>query len=249
MTWMPYFHDYGLVEGLLEPLYNGTPCYVMSPFAFVKRPAAWLQAITRFHGTHSQAPNFAYDLCVRRISPRSARRPRPEPSGDRPATPPSRSTQGPGGHSTRPSAPWASGGCANCPAYGLAEATLVVSSSSPSEDPVLTELLRPPRWRQTESSRGRPARRGRADGGRLRPCLSDDHRARDRPSRVPDPMRPDEVGEIWVADPAVAEGYWQRPEETEQIFRATIAGTGKAPSCGRGISGSSRTASSSSPVA
>ena len=47
VTWMPYFHDYGLVEGLLEPLYNGTPCYVMSPFAFIKRPVAWLQAISR----------------------------------------------------------------------------------------------------------------------------------------------------------------------------------------------------------
>src|SRR4051812_15502222 len=68
VTWMPYFHDYGLVEGLLEPLYSGTPCYVMSPFAFIKRPVAWLQAITRYRGTHSQAPNFAYDLCVRRTN-------------------------------------------------------------------------------------------------------------------------------------------------------------------------------------
>lgn len=67
VTWMPNFHDYGLVEGLLEPLFNATPCYLMSPFAFVKRPESWLRAITKYRGTHSQAPNFAYDLCVRRI--------------------------------------------------------------------------------------------------------------------------------------------------------------------------------------
>ena len=67
VTWMPYFHDYGLVEGLIQPLYNGAPCYIMAPLAFVTRPLRWLQAIAKYGATHSQAPNFAYDLCVRRI--------------------------------------------------------------------------------------------------------------------------------------------------------------------------------------
>src|SRR5262249_21244107 len=80
VTWMPNFHDYGLVEGLLEPLFNATPCYVMSPFAFVKRPVSWLRALSRYRGTHSQAPNFAYDLCVRRG--------KPEPCGGRDLRPP-----------------------------------------------------------------------------------------------------------------------------------------------------------------
>ena len=91
MTWMPYFHDYGLVEGLLEPLFNTTPCYVMSPFAFVKRPVSWLKAITRYHGTHSQAPNFAYDLCVRRIPVDQRRRASIWVAGEMRATRPSRS--------------------------------------------------------------------------------------------------------------------------------------------------------------
>ena len=51
-TWMPYFHDYGLVEGLTLPLYNGTPCFVMSPLAFIKRPIRWLQTISRYKVTH-----------------------------------------------------------------------------------------------------------------------------------------------------------------------------------------------------
>ena len=69
VTWLPYFHDYGLIEGLLEPIYNGTPGYVMSPFSFLKRPFNWLQAISLLRATHTQAPNFAYEQCVRRIKP------------------------------------------------------------------------------------------------------------------------------------------------------------------------------------
>jgi len=58
VTWMPYFHDYGLVEGILEPLYNGTPGYLMSPMAFIKQPLRWPKAISHYRATHSQAPNF-----------------------------------------------------------------------------------------------------------------------------------------------------------------------------------------------
>jgi len=68
ITWMPYFHDYGLVEGMLQPLYNGTPAYLMSPYAFIKRPLRWLQAISDYRATHSQAPNFAYAYCVEKIT-------------------------------------------------------------------------------------------------------------------------------------------------------------------------------------
>src|SRR5439155_16268963 len=68
VTWMPYYHDYGLVEGLLEPLYNGTPCYLMSPLAFIKRPFHWLLFISQYRASHIQAPNLAYDHCVRRIT-------------------------------------------------------------------------------------------------------------------------------------------------------------------------------------
>ena len=68
VTWMPYFHDYGLVEGLIQPLYVGIPCYLMSPLAFIKRPIRWLKAISRYKATHSQGPNFAYDYCIRKIT-------------------------------------------------------------------------------------------------------------------------------------------------------------------------------------
>lgn len=68
-TWLPYFHDYGLVDGLMQPLYAGIPSFVMSPLAFIKRPERWLQTISRYRVTHSGGPNFAYEYCVRKIPP------------------------------------------------------------------------------------------------------------------------------------------------------------------------------------
>jgi acyl-CoA synthetase (AMP-forming)/AMP-acid ligase II len=67
-TWMPNFHDYGLVEGLIHPALYGIPAYIFSPLAFVQRPARWLEIITRYGVTHSSGPNFAYELCVRKVT-------------------------------------------------------------------------------------------------------------------------------------------------------------------------------------
>ncbi|HEY2905019.1 MAG TPA: fatty acyl-AMP ligase [Vicinamibacterales bacterium] len=70
VSWLPLFHDMGLVGIALGALYSVRPAVIMTPHAFVKRPAEWLRAITRYRGTISFAPNFAYDLCVRRVKDR-----------------------------------------------------------------------------------------------------------------------------------------------------------------------------------
>ncbi|RMF94622.1 MAG: fatty acyl-AMP ligase, partial [Planctomycetota bacterium] len=67
--WLPSYHDMGLIGGILQPLYVGRPNVLMSPLAFLQRPFRWLSAITRYRGTTSGGPNFAYDLCVRQIKP------------------------------------------------------------------------------------------------------------------------------------------------------------------------------------
>jgi fatty-acyl-CoA synthase len=67
VSWLPLSHDMGLVGLALGALYTKRPCVLMPPQTFVKRPAEWLRAITRHRGTISFAPNFAYDLCVRRV--------------------------------------------------------------------------------------------------------------------------------------------------------------------------------------
>ena len=226
VTWMPYFHDYGLVEGLLEPLYNGTPCYYMSPFSFIRRPFHWLQTISRYQATHSQAPNFAYEQCLRRITPEqrleldlsswqmagNAAEPiNPKvlesfiqtfaPCGFRPQT--------------------------MSPAYGLAEATLLVSTSSSTQAPIILDLqpaaLETGRVVKADDTE-KVVRRLVGCGG----LVCDTQVAIVNPQTLTR-CDADEVGEIWVTDPSVAQGYWQRKEETDATFRAYIADTGEGP--------------------
>src|SRR5256885_11750352 len=73
LTWMPYFHDYGLVDGLLQPLYSNIRSFLLSPLTLLKRPARWLEAISLHRATHSHGPNFSYELCLKRISPQQRR--------------------------------------------------------------------------------------------------------------------------------------------------------------------------------
>ncbi|MEM9923111.1 MAG: AMP-binding protein [Cyanobacteria bacterium P01_D01_bin.50] len=226
VTWMPYFHDYGLVEGLTEPLYNGTPCYVMSPFAFLRRPFHWLQTISRYKGTHSQAPNFAYDQCVRRITPEQ--RAQLDLSCWRAA-----------GNAAEPINPkvlesfletFTQCGFrpeAFSPAYGLAEATLLVSSSPETEAPVVLNLEPSALEKDqiVEASNSSQIVRQVSGCGRL---VCDTNVAIVNPQTLTR-CAPDRVGEIWVSDKSVAQGYWQRPEETKRTFQAQIADTVEGP--------------------
>jgi len=220
ITWMPYFHDYGLVEGLIQPLYNGHPCYVMSPLAFIKQPVRWLQAISRYRGTHSQAPNFAYEQCIRRVT-----------EEQRNALDLSHWVQA--GNAAEPINPrvleqfyekfapvgfrWE----AFAPAYGLAEDTLLVSTSHRLVPPVLclvetaaieqNKIVEAIAW--DEGVRAIPGC-GQLVGDTQVVIVQPDTLKR---------CAPDEVGEVWVADLSVAGGYWNRPEESERTFRARIA--------------------------
>ncbi|TAE59165.1 MAG: fatty acyl-AMP ligase [Nostocales cyanobacterium] len=226
ITWMPYFHDYGLVEGMTVPLYNGHPCYIMSPLAFIKRPLRWLQAIERYRGTHSQAPNFAYELCVSRIT-------------DEQIAALDLSSWQAAGNAAEPINPrvleefytkFAPAGFkweTFAPAYGLAEYTLLVSTSPKQTSPVLclvktseiekNKIVEAPGW---------------GDGVRAIPGCG--QLVCDTKVAIVDPdtlkrCQPDEVGEVWVSDPSVAGGYWQRPEESESTFRAYTADTQEGP--------------------
>jgi acyl-CoA synthetase (AMP-forming)/AMP-acid ligase II len=226
VSWLPNFHDYGLIQALLEPLYSATPSYLMSPFAFVKRPAAWLRAITRYRATHSQAPNFAYDLCARRI--------RPEQCDGLEL-----STWRAAGNAaelinpkvldafTARFGPYGFRRSAFCPGYGLAESILIVSSSAEGEDPVVVQLDAEAleEHRIVAAGEGAGPERAVVGCGRIFPTtrmviVDPDTRKR---------CDPDQVGEIWIDDPAVTEGYWGRPEETRRTFRATIADSGEGP--------------------
>ena len=220
VTWMPYFHDYGLVDGLLQPLYSGIACYVLSPLLFVKRPQRWLEVIQRYGGTHTQAPNFAYELCLEKIS--AAQRDALDLSSLRVASngaEPVRAATyhrfveffGPCGF--RPEA--------FCPSYGLAEATLLVSAKPASEPMRVAELdtqALEHEHRYVPAAQGAPRRSVVSCGpplGDLRLLIVDPQTR----LRMPEGS----VGEIWVQDACVAQGYWGRPADSRAQFDARVA--------------------------
>ncbi len=219
VCWMPHFHDYGLVEGILLPLFNGTPAYLLSPFAFLKRPSCWLAAIGKYRGTHTQAFNYAYRYCVRRIG--AEQRARLDLSSLRSA--------GNGGEAIHPDTfaefYAAFAGCgirreALNPVYGLAEATLIVTAASAAEPP-LTSV-----FDADALSRGDAVPSVTADGQRVVACgrplpdtdvvIADPETSRRCPAG--------RTGEIWVSSPGVACGYLGRAGESDPAFRARLAG-------------------------
>jgi acyl-CoA synthetase (AMP-forming)/AMP-acid ligase II len=225
VTWMPHFHDYGLVQGLLQPLFSGDPCYFMSPLSFLKRPAHWLGAISKYGGTHSQAPNFAYEHCIRRTTPE-------ERAGL------NLSTWKAAGNAAEPInpdvldkfietfEPCGFRRAASAPAYGLAEATLLVSSTRLNAGPRVLELDADAIFdgRVVPVGIGRVGRKIVSCGelvGSAKVVIVDPENLSKCPAN--------EIGEIWVSDPAVAAGYWNQHAKTQAIFDAYLTDTGEGP--------------------
>jgi acyl-CoA synthetase (AMP-forming)/AMP-acid ligase II len=226
MFWLPPYHDLGLIGGILQPLYYGDTSLLMSPVSFLQQPIRWLRAIARYGATHSAAPNFAYDLCVRKIGP------------DQRATLDLSSWQiayngaEPIRAETINRFVAAFGPCGFCasafmPCYGLAEATLMVSSAPGATEPVETTV-------DANALEQRRVVAAAPDAPTARTLVSSGRTMLDTQVRIVQPdtatlCPPDEVGEIWVAGPTVAQGYWQRPRESEQLFHAHLADSGAGP--------------------
>lgn len=226
-TWMPYFHDYGLVDGLMQPLYAGIPSFVMSPLAFIKRPLRWLQAISRYKVTHTGGPNFAYEYCIRTSAPEQ--RTTLDLSSWRIASM--------GAEPIRKKTleafleaftPCGFRRSTLKPAYGLAETTLVVSFTKREADgPIFCDLL------PAALEKNRAVEVANLEQG-ARVVVGCGQPVRGMKVVIADPQKltqcaPDEVGEIWVSGRSVALGYWKQPEATEQTFRAFLAETGEGP--------------------
>ncbi|MDB9513161.1 choline/carnitine O-acyltransferase [Kamptonema animale CS-326] len=226
VTWMPYFHDYGLVQGIILPLYTGTPCYLMTPLAFIKSPFHWLLAISRYRATHTQGPNFAYDQCLRRITleQRSQLDLRSWQAAGNAAEP---INPGVIEEFIETFKPYGFRPEAFAPAYGLAEATLLVSSSPIGKPPVfyVADAAALEKNRVVEALSGNGMVRVIPGCGRL---VSDTKVVIANPETLTR-CATNEVGEIWVSDPGVALGYWHRPEDTDKTFQARLQDTGEGP--------------------
>ncbi|HBL32132.1 MAG TPA: non-ribosomal peptide synthetase, partial [Acidobacteria bacterium] len=197
--WLPLFHDMGLIGNVLEPCYVGCECVLMPPAAFLQQPARWLQAIGRFRGTTSGGPNFAYDLCVRSLGP-EARAQLDLSSWSVAFNGAEPVRRATLDRFTEAFAPSGFRRSSFAPCYGLAEATLLVTAAQGGPDEPLVSCGALP------------------DGGETRIIDPDSG------SPVPDGRE----GEIWLSGPSVAAGYWNRPEETRETFRA-VSGDGGGP--------------------
>ncbi|HEX2179439.1 MAG TPA: fatty acyl-AMP ligase, partial [Actinomycetota bacterium] len=217
VTWLPHFHDMGLIDGLFSPLFSGFPVVVMSPTQFAQRPLIWLDAISRHRATHTTAPNFGYDLCVRKIKPEQ----RDELdlscwevacSGAEPVRAETLD------QFTEYFAPCGFRRETFMPAYGLAEATLMVTGGDKGVLPIVRHVDGP------ELERGRVAMVAPGEP-KARSVVGCGHTRMQTEVAIVDPATsrrcpPDGVGEIWVGGPTLPAGYWERPAETEETFRA-----------------------------
>jgi acyl transferase domain-containing protein/acyl-CoA synthetase (AMP-forming)/AMP-acid ligase II/acyl carrier protein len=224
--WLPSYHDMGLIGGVLEPMYVNAPGILMSPASFLQQPIRWLQAITRYKGTISGAPNFAYQLCVDRIAPEQ------RASLDLSSWGVAFCGAEPIRHETLERFAEAFEPCgfrkeAFYPCYGLAEATLLVSGTVgpavPKSIAVKRDMLEQGRVVQaTTDEQGVRTLVGCGNALLDQRIIIADSEAFTR-------RLPDRVGEIWVSGPSVGLGYWNRLQETEKTFTAYLKDTGEGP--------------------
>ena len=217
VSWLPPYHDMGLIGGILAPMFGGFPAILMSPGAFLQKPIRWLRAIDKFAGTVAGAPNFGFDLCVRKV--RVEDRATLDLSsldvmfcGAEPIRVPT---------VERFLAEFASTGLrrsAFYPCYGLAEGTLIVSGGTVGEPPKVVHVSSA----ALADHRVVAVPEATTESIALVGC---GRALRGEKVLVVDPETMDSlpegyVGEIWISAPSVAAGYWGRPSETEQTFEA-----------------------------
>jgi acyl-CoA synthetase (AMP-forming)/AMP-acid ligase II/alkylation response protein AidB-like acyl-CoA dehydrogenase/acyl carrier protein len=219
--WLPLFHDMGLGTAL-QGVWLGVQCVLMAPSTFVQKPISWLRAVSRFRASFSGGPDFAFELCARRIEASECE------GLDLSCWTGAYNGSEPVRASTIERfvsrfAPFGFPRAGLRPVYGLAEATLLVTAEGPGEPAIMRHFsaqdLQRGEGRQTTHA---PSRAMVSCG---RPWLG---------TRVvivdPESLeicRPGRVGEIWVGGQSVGAGYWQKPEETAATFQAhTASGDG-----------------------
>jgi acyl-CoA synthetase (AMP-forming)/AMP-acid ligase II len=218
ITWVPTYHDMGLIGGLLQTLYCGASSILLPPLHVLQRPWLWLQAISRYRGTTSMGPTFAYEFCTRRIAA-DRRTPLDLASWEVAICGAEPVRAGVLSDFADTFAPVGFSPAAFVPAYGLAEATLMTTAMHKGGgvrvyDADATLL---------ERNEVAPHKEGRMK--RLVSC-GEAHLGQE--IRIVDPVSrrvlgDSRVGEIWLAGGSVGKGYWNRPDETEATFHAVLA--------------------------
>lgn len=227
VSWLPHFHDMGLVGMVQQSVFTDMLAVLMSPLEFIRRPIKWLRAISKYRAYGSGAPNFAYDLCVERVTPEEAAALdlscwKRAFTGSEPVRAETLE---------RFAAKFSSCGfqaASFYPCYGLAEATLFVAGRAGFDPPVVRSVrlkdLEDGYFNEVAPSPANGSRRVVGCGlgwGDERILIVDPE------SLTPSPAG--KVGEIWVSGSHVAKGYWKCAEEVRQAFHARLADTGEGP--------------------
>ncbi|MDB9490476.1 fatty acyl-AMP ligase [Dolichospermum circinale CS-534/05] len=224
VTWLPSFHDMGLIDGIIQPLYTGFLGVILPPESFLQRPILWLQAITKYRATHSGSPNLGYELCVEKISLEEQK------NLDLSSWVSAYSGAEPIRRRTLENfiTKFQSSGFQSqyfYPCYGMAEATLMITGGHIEDEPVYLNV-------QSELLENKIVLKADVERDNYQQMVGCGHTWLDTEIRIVDPetctqCADNQVGEIWVSGSSIAQGYWHQPEKTIETFQAKLVDMGE----------------------
>ena len=224
--WLPFFHDMGLIGNLLQPMYLGIPSILMPPIAFLRKPVRWLKAISKYKATTSGGPNFAYDLCVKKVQPKQLAN-LDLSSWDlafNGAEPIRAKTL------KQFSEKFARCGfrhSAFYPCYGMAETTLLSTGGDKNKNPVFKTV-------KTKCLQQNLVVESKNLSEENRVLVGCGHSHLNTKVVVVDPelltyCKTGKVGEILVSGGSIASGYWNHLKATQEAFYVYVKDTGDGP--------------------
>jgi acyl-CoA synthetase (AMP-forming)/AMP-acid ligase II len=227
LNWAPLFHDMGLLVSVFQTVIDRSPGILMSPIMFMQNPVSWLRGIQKYKATASGAPNFAYELCIHKIPVEKCE------GLDLSSWKLAYNSAEPVRAETQEAfaqkfAPFGFRAESFAPCYGLAEATLEVSAYTQEPKTITLTIKR------SDFEEGKVTPTEATGGKETLTMVSSGKPLADLQVAIADPKtrarrNADEVGEVWVKGGNIAEGYWNRPDDTKHTFGAHILGTHDGP--------------------
>ncbi len=225
VNWLPNFHDMGLIGNLIQPAYVGGSVITMTPMRFIQEPLNWLKCISKYKGTCSGAPNFAYDYCVDKIPADSVKDLDLSSlnvlyNGSEPVR--KQTIERFAKHFK--DAKFSSRQFFPC--YGMAETVLIITGGDYTAEPVYFNAD----VKALENNKAILAKEG-SESRQLTACgfpwLGMSVMIVNPETKLPCPKG--EIGEIWAKGSSITKGYWNKPEETEHTYHAYLRGTDSGP--------------------